>query len=127
MSEASKIVSSAILGIDGVTVVVAGNAYYIPPPTILRIAGAACHLSAFDGMKSVSDALHTMRDLTEVAKALSYFIIGDESLADELCHGTMQEVISALEGAMSLIDVGNFSRLSVWTRSVSSLTAKPRQ
>lgn len=127
MSDASKTVSAAILGNDFRTVLVAGRAYVIMPPTIHKIAGAAAHLGAFEDIKSVGDALRSMQHLTEAAAALSFFINGDESLKGELSQGTLPEVTYALEAALSLIDVANFSRLSVLTRNVSRLTARPRQ
>lgn len=127
MSEASKIVSAAVLGTDIRTVIVAGKAYVIEPPTIHKIAGAAAYLEAFENIQSVGDALRSMQHLTEAATALSFFINGDDSLSKELSGGTFPEIVNALEAALSLIDVANFSKLSVLTRNVSRLAAKPRQ
>lgn len=127
MSEASKIVSGALLGTDFRTVIVAGKAYVIKPPTIHRIAGAAAHLGAFEGIQSTADALRSLQDITETATALSFFISGDDTLTAQLAQGTLPEVVAALEAALSLIDVANFSTLSVLTRNVSRLTARQRQ
>lgn len=127
MSKGAKIVDSAILGMDLRSVVVNGKAYMIQPPTIARIAGAGYYLSGFDEVKDVKDIFNSLKDIGNAAKALSWFINGDESLSEELSKGTLEEVILALETAYSLISVENFSRLSVLTRNVSSLTARPRQ
>lgn len=127
MSEASKIVSAAILGTDFRTVMVAGKAYVIQPPTIHRIAGAASHLGAFENVQNVADALRSMKNMEDAAAALSCFIADDESLSGELAQGTLPEITAALGAALSLVDVANFSALSVLTRNVSRLTARQRQ
>ena len=98
--KAAKVVSAAILGLDGQTVVVAGKAYHILPPT--------------------------MRRPEPLCKALSCMIRGDESLSDELMDGTMEEMAEALETAYSLASVENFWKLSALARNVASLTAKQR-
>lgn len=127
MSKGAKIVDSAILGMDMRSVVVNGKAYMIMPPTIARIAGAGYYLSAFDEARDVKDIFNSLKDINNAAKALSWFINGDESLSEELSQGTLEEVILALETAYSLISVENFSRLSALTRNVSSLTARQRR
>ena len=65
-----------------------------------------------------------MGNIESLSKALSCFIAGDESLAEELSMGTLDEVIKALEVGVSLISVENFTRLSTLTRSVSRLIAR---
>lgn len=127
MSKGAKIVDSAILGMDLRSVVVNGKAYMVAPPTIARIAGAGYYLSGFDEVKDVKDIFNSLKDIGNAAKALSWFINGDESLAGELSKGTLAEVVKGLETAYSLVSVENFSRLSALTRNVSSLTARPRR
>ena len=126
MNTAADIVGSAILGRDFATVAVAGKAYAILPPTIRTIAGLACHLSAFSGMETLEDAIHATKDMKETAKALSWLIAGDESLAEELSGGTFDEVADALGEGISLISPANFLTLSVLARNVARLTAKPK-
>jgi len=126
MSKGAKIIDSAILGLDFRNVVVNGKAYVIMPPTIARIAGAGFYLTGFDDIKDVKDVFNSLKDIKNAAKALSWFIKGNESLAEDLSQGTLGEVVEALETAYSLISVENFSRLSVLTRNVSSLTARPK-
>lgn len=126
MSKGAKLIDSAILGMDYRNVVVNGKAYAIMPPTIAKIAGAGYYLSGFDDIKDVKDVFNSVKDIGKAAKALSWFIKGDESLSPELEQGTLEEVVFALETAYSLISVENFSRLSTLTRNVSSLTARPK-
>lgn len=124
--KAAKVVSAAILGLDGETVVIAGRAYHILPPTIRRIAQAAYHLSDMGGAESLRELLMTVGRPEPLCKALSCMIRGDESLCDELMDGTLDEVTDALEVAYSLASVENFWRLSALARNVASLTAKQR-
>lgn len=124
--KASKLVSAAILGLDGETVLVAGRAYYIQPPTIKRLAQAAYYLSDMEDAKTMSELFASIGDLGCVCRALSCLIKGDESLADALMEGTMKEVTEALEVAYGLASVENFYRLSALARNVASLTAKQR-
>ena len=124
--KAAKVVSAAILGLDGETVVIAGRAYHILPPTIRRIAQAAYHLSDMGGAESLRELLMTVGRPEPLCRALSCMIRGDESLCDELMDGTLDEVTDALEVAYSLASVEDFWRLSALARNVASLTAKQR-
>lgn len=126
MSKGAKLINSAILGMDYRNVVVNGKAYVIMPPTIAKIAGVGLYLSGFDDIKDIKDIFNSLKDIGKAAKALSWFINGNEDLTEELSKGTLEEVIIALETAYSLISVENFSRLSTLTRNVSSLTARPK-
>lgn len=123
---AAKVVSSAILGLDGETVIVAGKAYHILPPTIRRIAKAAYHLSDMKEAESLKELIMSIGTPQPICKALSCMIRGDESLADELMDGTMEEMAEALETAYSLASVENFWKLSALARNVASLTARQR-
>ena len=123
---AAKAVSSAILGLDGETVIVAGKAYHILPPTIRRIAKAAYHLSDMKEAESLKELIMSIGTPQPICKALSCMIRGDESLADELMDGTMEEMAEALETAYSLASVENFWKLSALARNVASLTARQR-
>ena len=124
--KASKLVSAAILGLDGETVIIAGRAYYILPPTIRKIAQAAYHLSDMGDATTMRELFMSVGDIKCVCNALSYLIKGDESLAEELSEGTMTEVCEALETAYGLASVENFYKLSALARNVESLTAKQR-
>jgi len=128
MDMASRVVSESLLGLDGKAVTVGGKAYVIPPPTIKRIVGAAYHLSALvsEGDVTVMDVIASMKDLGEACSALSWFIVGDTTLAAELSDGTPDEVTTALMAAYSLISVENFTRLSTLARNVAGMTARPR-
>lgn len=126
MSEVSKIVSGAILGLDTEVITVNSRLYRISPPTIARIAGAAYRLSSVKDGNTLKEVLETVNGAPEAAKALSWFITGDESLTDELMEGTYEEIVRGLETAYSLVSAGNFMRLSALAKSVANLTAKPK-
>lgn len=124
--KASKLVSGAILGLDGETVIVAGKAYYVSPPTIRRIAQAAYYLSDIEEANTMRELFASIGDMKCVCCALSCLIRGDESLTEDLMEGTMEEVTEALETAYSLASVENFYKLSALARNVANLTAKQR-
>lgn len=123
-SNAAKIVSGAVLGIDYRSVTVNGRLYVIMPPTIRRIAGAAYRLSSVGG--TMGEILASRDSVEAFAQALSWFIAGDESLADELMEGTAGELAEALEEAYSLLSVENFTRLSILAGNVAKLAARQR-
>ena len=123
---AAKLVSAALLGLDGETVVVAGRAYYITPPTIRRIALAAYYLSDMKDAANLRELMLSLGDLKCACSALSCLIKGDESLVDELMDGKMEEVAEALEVAYNLVSVENFWKLSALARNVANLTAKQK-
>lgn len=124
---AAKVVSSAILGMDYRIVMVGGHRYVINPPTIKRIAGAAVHLADVADAKTVGEILTSQSDITEATRALSCLIQGDESLADALAEGTLDEVVKALTTAYELISVQPFMMLSTLARSVARMAANQRQ
>lgn len=121
--DATKLINGAILGFDGEPVYVNGKVYIVNPPTIAKIAGAAYWLSNMANSESVVESL---KNINDASKALSWFINGDESLAEELAEGTLEEVTKALETAYSLISAENFIKLSTLAKNVGRLTANPR-
>lgn len=124
--KAAKVISAAILGLDGETVVVAGRAYHILPPTLKKIAQAAYYLSDMEDADTLKGLMQSVGKPEPLCNALSCMIRGDESLCNDLMEGTMEEVAEALEVAYSLASVENFWRLSALARNVASLTAKQR-
>ena len=126
MEKASKIVSAAVLGKDFETVFVNGKAYVIHPPTIHKIAGAGYYLSDLKDGITVMDMLRSLKDVDTASLALSWLIQGDETLHEELSHGTFEEVIEALATGLSMISAENFYKLSVLAKNVALLTAKQR-
>lgn len=126
---AAKTVSSALLGFDVKVVLVNGNRYVIKPPTIDKIAGGAYWLSRFDrsGKESIDEIIMAMTDINMVSRALSWMIQGDESLAEELAKGTLDENIVALCTAYSMVNTQNFTMLSALARNVGKLIAKQKQ
>jgi hypothetical protein len=126
MSTASKLVTDAILGKDSEVVVISGTTYFIETPTIETIAKAASHLHNVEGGKTIQDILHMMESMKEACAALSVFIKGDESLTDDLAKAKPGEVVAGLEKAVSLIGIQDFRQLSILSRSVARMIAKPR-
>lgn len=120
---ATKLITGAVLGFDGETVLVNGKVYIVPPPTIARIAGAAYCLS---DIAESSNVISALKDIKGASKALSFFICGDDSLSDELSEGTLEEITEAIEKAYTLISVENFIKLSTLAKNVGRLTANPR-
>lgn len=123
---AAKIVTSAILDMDFKTVVVAGNAYIIMPPTMKKLAGAGYWLSGIKG-DTIKEVFLSKDNMEAFSHALSWLIQGDESLFEELLNGTDKELSDALEEAYSLISTENFSKLLALAKNVANLTAKPKQ
>ena len=75
---------------------------------------------------SIEAVIMAMKDIVPVTKALSWMIQGDESLADELAKGTLDENLFALCKAFSLVNTQNFTMLSALARNVGKLIAKPK-
>ena len=126
MSQASKLISSAIVGLDAVTIIVAGKPYIVESPTIHRIAGAAVYLSDLDNGQTLKDVIGGINKAPEATKALSCFICGDTSKYEELSKGTFEEIVNGLEKAYSMISAQNYTKLSALSKSVAILTAKPK-
>lgn len=126
MNKAAKLVSGAILNLDGKIVFIGGKRYVIPPPTIHRITGAAYYLSEVGGGETLKDLFRSINEFENLAKALSWFIAGNASLSKKLSRGTVDEIINALDVAYSMISAQSFMKLSALAKSVASLTAKQR-
>ena len=110
MSKASKLVSDAIIGADYTIVYVNGKAYPIKPPTIHKLAGAISCISGLelDEQGTLKDMLLSAKDCKAYAKALSWFIKGNQSLNAELSKGTLEEVVKALTIAFDLVGINPF-------------------
>lgn len=126
MSKASKLVADAILGEDTVTIIVNRKAYYVSPPTIIKLVKAAKYLDSFEDGKTLAEVLGMLKNLDDACKALSVFIQGDESISDELSKGTLEEVVNGLQTAYSLISIKDFQTLSILAKSAARMIAKPR-
>lgn len=123
--EGSKIVSSAILGMDVEAVVINNKPYYIKPPTIRKLAGAGMYLADVAKGSTIRDVLLSLTN-DNAAHALSWLINGDDSLFEELKEATIEEITDGIGVAVDLIKTGNFMRLSVLTRSIANLIARPK-
>lgn len=120
-----KLISEAIIG-DFTVVVVNNKSYKIDSPTIYKLAGVGKYLSDFGDGNTIGDILKSFNDSKKLACALSWFIKGDESLADELCNGTFEELVEALGEAYSLISIQNFMMLSSLAKNVGRMIAKSK-
>lgn len=122
---AAKLVSDALLGYDTKYIVINDKPYAIKAPTIRVIAGATRHLvmmeKEVDG-KTVPDVVK----ITEAACALSWFVVGDESLSEEFKNAKLSEVTYGIETAVRLIDTQDFMKLSTLSKSLQKLIAKAK-
>ena len=103
-----------------------GRAYYVSPPTIIKLVKAAKYLDSFEEGKTLAEVLCMLKNLDDACKALSVFIQGDESISDELSKGTLEEVVNGLQTAYSLISIKDFQTLSILAKSAARMIAKPR-
>ena len=126
ISKSVKLVSSAILGLDIKVVIVAGKRYAIQPPTIERFAGAGMYLAEIADCESISDLLQG-QSIEASVKALSWFVCGNDKLADELKQGTLTEITTALAEAYSLCGLQDFSMLSTLAKNVARMVANTKQ
>ena len=129
-NKGAELVSAAILGTECKTILIGGEAFFLKPPTIKKIAGAGAALADYAQEEgNFGDILKAMTDATKAAKALSWFIKGkeDEKLVDWLCeHGTLTEVVNGLAEAVKMLGIEDFQRLSDISLSVQRLIANPK-
>lgn len=126
MNQGAKIVSESIIGNDFRTIIVNGKSYTVYPPTIHKLAGAISHLSGVQEAENLKDVLLSLGESEAYSKALSWLIVGNDSLSVELAKGTYKENVDALEEALSMIDSKVFLKAVSLARNVSLLAAKPK-
>lgn len=126
MNDATKLVAGDIAGYNFKNVIINDKAYTMSPPTIRRLAGAAFHLADIRDADSLRGVIATVSEGEKLCRALSWLLTGDESLADELAEGQLDEVIDAISDGFAMLDVGNFIKLSILKKSARSLTAKQK-
>lgn len=126
MNKGAKIVSESIIGSDFRTIIVNGKSYTVYPPTIHKLAGAISHLSGVQKAENLRDVLLSLGESEAYSKALSWLIVGNDSLSVELAKGTYKENVDALEEALSMIDSKVFLKAVSLARNVSLLAAKPK-
>lgn len=122
----ARMVASAIIGLDYRPIIVNSKTYIINPPTIAMIAGATYFLCEFGDGNTLRQLLASLKNSENLAKALSWFIQGDDKLSEELSQGTMTEIIDGIEAAFSLIEAQNFMKLSALRKSAELLVAKQK-
>lgn len=101
--------------------------YTVYPPTIAVLSGAMPHLSEAKDAETIRGVLLSLEDSDKCAKALSWFIAGDESLFPELSKGTYDEIIDALEKCISMIKAKSLLKAASLIRNISLLVARPRK
>lgn len=126
MNTGAKIISESIIGIDFRTIIVNGKSYTVYPPTIHKLAGAISHLSGIQEADNLKEVLLSLGESEAYSKALSWLIIGDESLSEELSKGTYEENVNALDAAFSMIDSKVFLKAVSLAKNVSLLAAKQK-
>lgn len=126
MNKGAKIVSESIIGSDFRTIIVNGKSYTVYPPTIHKLAGAISHLSGVQDADNLKEVLLSLGESEAYSKALSWLIVGNDSLSVELAKGTYKENVDALEEALSMIDSKVFLKAVSLARNVSLLAAKPK-
>jgi len=125
-NDGARMVASAIIGLDYRIAIVNDKSYVIQPPTIAKLAGATYWLCESGTGSTLRDILMSLSKSENLAKALSWFIQGNDELAEELSQGKMLEIVDGLEAAFSMIEAENFMRLSALRKSASRLIAKPK-
>lgn len=126
MDKGSKIVSASIIGADFVNVMVNGKCYTVFPPTIHKLAGAGMYLSDLGDEQSVRDVIKSVNNSNSLAHALSWLLIDNDGLFEELSQGTFDELVDAIDEAYSLISVESFAKLSTLAKNVSKLIANQK-
>lgn len=125
-NEGARMVASAIVGLDYRIIIVNDKSYIIHPPTIAKIAGATYWLCEAGDGKTLREILVSLSKSENLTKALSWFIQGNEDLAEELTKGKLDEIVNGIEAAFSMIEAQNFMKLSALQKSASLLVAKPK-
>lgn len=126
LPDGTKLVSGAIAGLDFRLVAINGKSYIIEPPTIHKIAGACYFMDDLGNGESIKELISGLKNMESLAKALSWFIQGDDGLTEELMQAQFSEIIDGLELAFSMVDAGNFTRLSALLRSARTMIAKQK-
>lgn len=126
MDKGSKIVSASIIGEDFINVMVNGKCYTVFPPTIHKLAGAGMYLSDLGDEQSVRDVIKSVNNSNSLAHALSWLLIDNDGLFEELSQGTFDELVDAIDEAYSLISVESFAKLSTLAKNVSKLIANQK-
>lgn len=125
-NKGARVVGAALAGLDCEVFLVADKRYVMRPPTIRRLARAGYHLAGFDTGRTMGELLSSITDMGRLCKALSCFLKGDESIADELSDGTPAEVVAGLEAAYRMLDPQVFIKAVGLARNAASLIAQPR-
>ncbi|MBQ0073612.1 MAG: hypothetical protein KBT34_05420 [Prevotella sp.] len=123
---AAKMVSEALLGVDGQEITIKGKVYIINPPTIKQIVGAGRYLAEFGDEGTTGDFIKKFQKFDGICKAVSWFLVGSEDIYKELEDCTLDETLKVLEIAFGMIGIQNFIKLSTLAKNVKMAIAKQR-
>lgn len=102
--------------------------YPVAQPVVKRLAGAVSCISDLDMQDAgtLKDMLLSAKDCSAYARALSWFIKGNEELTDELMEGKYAELVDALAAIFDMISIAPFAKAASLTKNASLLVAKPK-
>jgi hypothetical protein len=137
MNEAAKIISESLSGTNFKTVLLAGKAYTIYPPTIKIISRALGPLSQIE-MNEKQNELSVIGEIPSnaphIIKSISAFIIGDVKnwrwkayrLGKQLEKATPSELNEALKAAVGLIQGQDFFDCAALAQNVVKMAASQK-
>ena len=137
MNEAAKIISESLSGSNFKTVLLAGKAYTIYPPTIKIIVRALGALSKVD-MNEKQSELSIIGEIPSnaphIIKGISAFIVGDVNnwrwkahrLGKRLYKATPKELNEAFKAIIELIQGKDFFDCAAYVQNVVKMAANQR-
>lgn len=137
MNEAVKTMSDLLSGEYRKTIVVGGKIFVMRAPSIKVIVRATRHFSCVEILRDVSvNELLTIvsAQAAPIVKGLSYLVAGDvpdfeeraSLLADDLGHGTHEELCSAFLVAFNLITGKELFLYASLAMELANLIVRPR-
>ncbi|GEM_PF-244478 len=139
-NEAANLVTDSLLGIDFQSVVIAGEAYTIYPPTIKILSRGLKEWSAVDieiNKEQQISFANIPDNAPLILKGLSFFIVGDvadyeteaNKLYEKWMNGTpgasIKEMFDACKIVSELLGINDFFGCAVLLKSVVMMAAKP--
>lgn len=137
MNQTARTISELIAGDYGKTVLIGGKVYVMKAPAIKVIARATKHFSQVDLPENakVDDLLEAVACQTgHIIKGLSYLVVGDvvdyklqsKRIAEEMRHGTLEEVCTAFQVAIDLIAGRDFFVVASSAQGLANLIVRSR-
>ncbi|WP_321437255.1 hypothetical protein [uncultured Bacteroides sp.] len=137
MNEAAKIISESLSGTNFKTVLLAGKAYTIYPPTIKIVVRALGPLSKVDINEKQSELSiigEIPSNAPHIIKGISAFIVGDVNnwrwkahrLGKQLEKATPKELNEAFKAIIELIQGKDFFDCAAYVQNVVKMAANQR-